>query len=180
MLTYAGMGCPTIRLDWLESHPPKFPNQTLAQLFERAVLHEDDGHYAKLIRCTANAMKISAPYDDLPEFRVKQHMFMPILNAMVDSGHPPAKMGTAQFHWCVRGAGFPEAWETTPNRSDRVPDESTWPLSVTPYTEPNGAPNGAPSVQTNGLSVSTNGAPVATNGVPVAFKSDRIAIASTG
>lgn len=125
MLTYAGMGCPEIRLDWIVSHPPKLPNQGWAEIFERACLHEDDGHFAKLIRCTAHAQRVSEPYDHLPEFRVKQHMFLPAGNAMIDSGLEPAKMGTKQFNWSVRGAGFPEAWTSVPLRSDRVPVASS-------------------------------------------------------
>lgn len=121
MLTYAGMGCPTINLDWLSSHPPKLPNQGWAEIFARACLHEDDGHFAKLIRCTAHAQRVSAPYDHLPEFRVKQNMFLAAGNAMIDSGLEPARMGTKQFNWCIRGAGFPEAWAAVPLRSERVP-----------------------------------------------------------
>lgn len=123
MLTYAGMGCPELlsNLDWLVSHPPKRPNQGWAEIFQRATLHQDDGHFAKMIRCTAHAHKVSAPYDHLPEFRLKQHMFLPIGNAMIDSGMESAPEGTKQFDWTVRGAGFPEAWNKVPLRSVRVP-----------------------------------------------------------
>ena len=50
LLSYAGQGTPELRLDWLKSHPSKYPNQGWAEVFDRATRHEDDGHMSKLIR----------------------------------------------------------------------------------------------------------------------------------
>ena len=52
MITYAGMGTPELRLDYLCSHRSKLPNQGWADVFERATYDEDDGHIAKMIRST--------------------------------------------------------------------------------------------------------------------------------
>lgn len=120
MLTYAGNGCPKLDLEWLASHPPLLPNQGWPEIFDRTCYHEDDGHFAKMVRCTAHAHRVSAPYDHLPEFRVKQRMFLPAGNAMIDSGMKSAPRGTKQFDWTVRGSGFAEAWEKVPLRSERV------------------------------------------------------------
>lgn len=119
MMTYAGMGAADLNLDWLVSHPPKLPNQGWPEIFERACYHEDDGHLCKLIRCTAWAQRVSEPYDHLPEFKVKQHMFLAAGNAMIDSGSKQPMDWTKHFD-LIRGAGFPEPWEKVPLRSDRA------------------------------------------------------------
>lgn len=115
MMTYAGMGTPQLRLDYLCSHRSRLPNQGWAEVFERACLHEDDGHMSKMIRSTKLAQDISKPYDHLPEFRVKQDMFLTAGIAMIDSGTSQPMTWTK--HWdFIRGAGFPGAWEKFPKR----------------------------------------------------------------
>lgn len=70
---------------------------------------------AKMIRSTKVAEDISKPYDDLPEFRVKQNMFLIAGIAMIDS--QSAEPMTWTKHWdFVRGAGWEEAWTRFPKR----------------------------------------------------------------
>lgn len=115
MLTYAGMGCPKLRLDYLRSHRSKLPNQTWDDVFRRACYHEDDGHMSKMIRSTNLAEVVSRPYDHLPEFRVKQDAFLTAGIAMIDSASQQPMTWTK--HWdFVRGAGFPDAWARFPKR----------------------------------------------------------------
>ena len=85
MMTYAGLGVPHLRLDCLCAHRPKLPNQGRSEVFERATRHEDGGHMAKMIRSTRLGEIISRPYDQLPEFRVKQDMFLIAGIVMIDS-----------------------------------------------------------------------------------------------
>ncbi|KAJ5124900.1 uncharacterized protein N7515_008725 [Penicillium bovifimosum] len=115
LMSYAGQGCPEIRLDWLASHPSKLPNQGWDEVFERACYHEDDGHMCKMIRCFAHAQDTSRPYDHLPEFRVKQPLFLTAGIAAIDSASAQPMDGTKHFDF-IRGAGFPEAWERFPHR----------------------------------------------------------------
>ncbi|KAH6617171.1 hypothetical protein F5144DRAFT_623948 [Chaetomium tenue] len=115
MMTYAGMGAPKLRLDYLCAHRSKLPNQGWAEVFNRACYHEDDGHMSKMIRSTALSEVLSGPYDHRPEFRVKQHMFLKAGIAMIDSASDQPMTWTK--HWdFVRGAGFPDAWKRFPKR----------------------------------------------------------------
>lgn len=115
LMSYAGQGCPEIRLDWLSSHPSRLPNQGWDEVFDRACYHEDDGHMCKLIRCIAHAQDTSKPYDHLPEFRVKQSIFLTAGIAAIDSGSSQPMDGTKHFDF-IRGAGFAEAWQRFPKR----------------------------------------------------------------
>ncbi|KAF2811537.1 uncharacterized protein BDZ99DRAFT_559618 [Mytilinidion resinicola] len=115
LLTYACHGSPEIRLDWLASHPSKLKNQGWPEVFERAAYHEDDGHMSKLIRGIAHAQKTSKPYDHLPEFRIKQSLFLTAAIAAIDSGSDRPMDVVTHFDF-IRGAGFPEPWERFPYR----------------------------------------------------------------
>ncbi|KAJ4287773.1 hypothetical protein N0V90_012477 [Kalmusia sp. IMI 367209] len=115
MMTYAGLGVPELNIPYLLSHRSKLPNQGWSEIFARACLHEDDGHMAKMIRSTALCERICKPYDHLPEFRIKQGMFLPAATAMIDSGSE--RPMTLSKHWdFVRGAGWEEAWKRFPKR----------------------------------------------------------------
>lgn len=115
MMTYAGLGVPQLRLDYLCSHRSKLPDQGWPEVFDRATRHEDDGHMAKMIRATKVAEEICRPYDHLPEFRVKQHMCLIAGIAMIDSGSKQPMTWTK--HWdFIRGAGWEEAWTKFPKR----------------------------------------------------------------
>ncbi len=122
------MGAPEPRFDWLLSHPSKLPNQTWASVFERACYHEDDGHMSKMIRVMKHAENVSKPYDHLPEFRVKQRMFLPAAIAAIDSGSKQPMEWTKHFDF-IRGAGYPEAWENVPLRSARINQKSNIPMT---------------------------------------------------
>ena len=74
---------------------------------------------AKMIRCMRHAQIESRAYDYLPEFRVKQGMFLPAAVAAIDSGSKQPMEWTKHFDF-IRGAGYPEAWERVPLRSVRV------------------------------------------------------------
>lgn len=118
MMLYAGMGCPAPQTEWLMSQKPKEQLDDWPEVFARACRHEDDGHMSKLVRCIAHAREISEKYDHLPEFRMKQDMFLPAANAALDSvtanGGKPMD-GILHFDF-VRGAAWPEAWESVPVR----------------------------------------------------------------
>ncbi len=118
-MTYAGMGAPEPNFDWLLSHPSRLPNQTWATVFDRACYHEDDGHMCKVIRVLRHAENVSKPYDHLPEFKVKQGMFLPAAIAAIDSGSKQPMEWTKHFDF-IRGAGYPEAWEKVPLRETRM------------------------------------------------------------
>ncbi|KAK3360973.1 hypothetical protein B0T24DRAFT_539940 [Lasiosphaeria ovina] len=117
MMTYSGMGAPQLRLDYLASHRSRLgAGQSWDDVFARACEHADDGHMIKLIRSTKLAEEMSRPYDHLPEFRVKQPMFLKAAIAMIDSGTERPMTWTK--HWdFIRFCGFPEAWERFPKRN---------------------------------------------------------------
>ena len=121
-MTYAGMGAPEPNFDWLLSHPSKLRNQTWATVFDRVCYHEDDGHMCKMIRVMKHAENVSKPYDHLPQFKVKQGMFLPAAIAAIDSGSKQPMEWTKHFDF-LRGAGYPEAWGNVPLRSERVPEK---------------------------------------------------------
>ena len=119
LMLYAGMGCPDPRMEWVMSQKPVIPESANSWpvVLKRATEHPDDGHMSKLIRVTAHCQQISKKYDHLPEFRLKQDMFLPAANAALDGlfttndGQPMS--GT--IHWLfVRGCGWPEAWANVP------------------------------------------------------------------
>lgn len=80
-------------------------------------MHEDDGHMSKLVRAIAHAQNVSKPFDHLPEFKVKQDMFLPAAVAALDSGSDRPMDGTIHFD-LVRGAAWPEAWSNVPVRGN--------------------------------------------------------------
>lgn len=102
-MTYAGMGAAEPNFDWLLSHPSKLPNQTWATVFDRACYHEDDGHMCKMTRVMKHAEDVSKAYDHLPEFKVKQDMFLPAAIAAIDSGSRQPMEWTKHFDFYTRG-----------------------------------------------------------------------------
>ena len=115
LMTYAGLGVPQLRLDYLCSHRSKLPNQGWSDVFQRATLHKDDGHMAKMIRSTKFAEEVSQKFDHRSEFRVKQHMFLIAAIAMIDSASAVPMDGTKHRDF-IRGAGWGEAWRGFPER----------------------------------------------------------------
>ncbi len=69
-----------------------------------------------------HAEDVSKAYDHLPEFKVKQDMFLSAAIAAMDSGSERPMEWTRHFDF-IRGAGYPEAWENVPLRSDRVAEK---------------------------------------------------------
>ena len=113
LLFYAGMCCPEPRMDWLLSQEPMVPDCGWDACLRRAVRHLDDGHMPKMLRTIKHCRDISEPYDARPEFRAKQHMFLPIANAALDvvkqnNWQPMVKI---QHHAFIRGCGDVRAWK---------------------------------------------------------------------
>ena len=77
---------------------------------------------SKMIRGMKHAENVSKPYDHLPEFKVKQDMFLPAAIAAMDSGSKQPMEFTKHFDF-IRGAGYPEAWEKIPLRSERLSEK---------------------------------------------------------
>ncbi|KAI0378282.1 hypothetical protein F5Y04DRAFT_291090 [Hypomontagnella monticulosa] len=111
---WAGVGSPVPQLDYLLNvYKPKVPNRGWEQIFEAACLHEDDGHMIKLIRALAHGEKACKPYDHLPEFRIKQNMFLHCANAAMDSASAQPMVYIRHFD-LIRLVGLPEAWDHIP------------------------------------------------------------------
>lgn len=106
----------------------------------------------KMIRVMKHAQNVSKPYNHLPEFKVKQEMFLPAAIAAIDSGSHQPMEWTKHFDF-IRGAGYPEAWEKVPLRSARVPEKAQSTSKVVYHGQE----------KTSGLSV--NGEEEETNGV---------------
>jgi len=142
-MTYAGMGAPEPDFDRLLSHPSRLPSQSWATVFDRACNHEDDGHMCKMIRAMKHAQTLSEPYDHLPEFKVKQHVFLPAAIAAIDSGSKQPMEWTKHFDF-IRGAGYLEAWENVPLRSARVAEQSAPTQAIEKSAQDSWKPSGSP------------------------------------
>ena len=113
LMLYASQGAPHLNMAYVAAQKPRRPNDDWAELFARACIHEDDGHMCKLVRAIANAQQVSRLYEESPEFRVKQHHFLPAAHAALDSASARPMEGTNHYDF-VRGSGFPEAWAGVP------------------------------------------------------------------
>jgi hypothetical protein len=113
LFLWAGVGAPVPQLEYLMSYKPKVPECGWDEIFRRACLHEDDGHMIKLIRALAHGEKVCSPYDSLPEFRFKQHMFLHAAKAAMDSMSDRPMVYIKHLD-LLRLVGFPEAWEGVP------------------------------------------------------------------
>ena len=96
----------------------------------------------KMIRVMRHAQDVSKDYEHLPEFRVKQCMFLPAAVAAIDSGSKRPMEWTKHFDF-IRGAGYAEGWEGVPLRSERAGDsvsEGLTPAAVVEVEESVPAP----------------------------------------
>ncbi|KAI0970333.1 hypothetical protein F4678DRAFT_136819 [Xylaria arbuscula] len=111
---WAGVGAPKPQLEHLMTgYKPKHIDAGWEKVFEWSLRHEDDGHMIKLVRALAHGEKVCKPYDHLPEFRFKQHMFLHAANAAMDSGSDKPMSYVRHFD-LLRLVGFDEAWENVP------------------------------------------------------------------
>lgn len=81
--------------------------------FERVKALDDDGHAPKLIRAFAHGAIVSNPYEAKDEFRLKPRHWEKMGDMVIDSVE---KTGD-EANW-IRSAGFKEAWEKVPKRTE--------------------------------------------------------------
>ena len=106
---YASRKSPEIHLDLIRNYQPKQPSDW-DKIIERVRSMEDDGHASKLVRALAHGQQVCAPYEGKPEFRLKKDDWLQLAHMTIDS------VQTGGPEW-VRSAGFDEAWENVPLRS---------------------------------------------------------------
>jgi hypothetical protein len=106
---YASRKSPEIHLDEIRNYKPKQPSGW-DKVIERVRGLEEDGHAAKLIRALAHGQEACALYEDKPEFRLKKDDWLQLAHMAIDSVQAEGP------NW-VRSAGFDEAWESVPLRS---------------------------------------------------------------
>jgi len=106
---YASRKSPEIHLDEIRNYKPKQPSDW-DKVIERVRALEDDGHASKLVRALAHGQQACAPYEDKPEFRLKKDDWLQLAHMAIDSVQAEGP------NW-VRSAGFDEAWEPIPLRS---------------------------------------------------------------
>jgi len=106
---YASRKSPEIHLDEIRNYKPSQPSGW-DEIIERVRSMEDDGHAAKLVRALAHGQRVCAPYEDKAEFRLKKDDWLQLAHMTIDS------VQTGGPEW-VRSAGFDEAWESVPLRS---------------------------------------------------------------
>ncbi|KAL9084314.1 MAG: hypothetical protein Q9165_008142 [Trypethelium subeluteriae] len=102
---YASRKSPEPLMDEIRNYIPKQPANNWDSIFERARVHEDEGHAAKLIRALAHGQVISAPYEQNDTFKIKGDMWLQLGHMAIDS------VEAGGNRW-VRSAGFDEAWES--------------------------------------------------------------------
>jgi hypothetical protein len=106
---YASRKSPEIHLSEIRNYQPKQPSDW-DEIIERVRSMEDDGHASKLVRALAHGQQVCAPYEENPEFRLKKNDWLQLAHMTIDS------VQTSGPEW-VRSAGFDEAWEKVPLRS---------------------------------------------------------------
>lgn len=107
---YASRRSPEIRLDDVRAYKPKQPSGWDA-IEERVCRFIDDGHAPKLIRALASGQQVCKAYEDRQEFRVKAEDWLQMGHMAIDS------VEDAKGALWVRSAGFQEAWDGVPLRS---------------------------------------------------------------
>ena len=106
---YASRKSPDVRLDIIRAYTPKQPSGWDG-IEDRVCQFEDDGHASKLVRALAHGQRICEPYNEREEFRIKSDDWLQMGHMAIDSVEDPSQ------HW-VRSAGFDEAWQGIPARS---------------------------------------------------------------
>jgi len=111
---YASRGSPGLLLDEIRNYKPKVPSQDpedpWKDIIGRVCQFEDDGHGSKLVRALAHGQRICKPYEDRPEFVLKQTDWLQMGHMTIDSVE-----AADGIHW-IRSAGFDSAWKDVPNR----------------------------------------------------------------
>ena len=111
---YASRKSPDMRLDEIREYKPRHPSGWEG-IEDRVVNFYDDGHAPKLIRALAHGQKICKPYEGKESFRVKHDDWLQMGHMAIDSVENTRKFSDVST-W-VRSAGFEEAWEKVPLRS---------------------------------------------------------------
>lgn len=106
---YASRKSPELHMDEIRKYKPKQPSDW-DKVIERVRSMEDDGHASKLVRALAHGQQVCAPYEAKSEFRLKHDDWLQLAHMTIDS------VQTGGPEW-VRSAGFDEAWENVPLRS---------------------------------------------------------------
>lgn len=107
---YASRKSPEIRLEDIRNYKPKKPSG-YDQIQDRVCAIDDDGHASKLVRAIAHGGKICQPYEQNDAFRLKSDDWLQLAHMAIDSVEMPGN------NW-VRSAGFDEAWQDVPLRSN--------------------------------------------------------------
>lgn len=106
---YASRKSPELHLDEIRGYKPKQPSGW-DEVIERVRTMEDDGHASKLVRALAHGQQVCAPYEAKSEFRLKHDDWLQLAHMTIDSVQADGP------EW-VRSAGFDEAWDNVPLRS---------------------------------------------------------------
>ena len=112
---YASRKCPDMRMDLVRSYQPKKPSGW-DEIQDRVnLMPDDDGHACKLIRALAHGQEICKPYEDRPEFRVKQSDWLQMGHMAIDSTEhiDPTWVRSAGFDEASNRASLLSCWEAT-------------------------------------------------------------------
>lgn len=74
----------TVNLDFIEEYKPKKPSGWDG-IEDRTCALDEDGHASKLIRALAHGERSSQPYEDNPNFRLKQKHWLQLAHMTLDS-----------------------------------------------------------------------------------------------
>lgn len=112
---YVSRGSPDLHLEAITEYQPRRPSKNDADpwrsIFDRANAIRDDGHAVKLIRALAAGQKICEPWEDSPDFRVKQGDWLNLAHMALDAFDSDGP------NW-VQSAGFDVAWDKIPDRKE--------------------------------------------------------------
>ena len=78
---YASRGAPPLLPDEIRNYTPKrMDSASWDSIIERVNQVDDDGHAAKLIRALAHGQRISRPFEERAEFKIKGDMWLQLGN----------------------------------------------------------------------------------------------------
>ncbi|KAF9874679.1 hypothetical protein CkaCkLH20_07816 [Colletotrichum karsti] len=118
IMLYIAMGCPKLDLSVVRTYKPRKGPGGWADAIERGLNYKDDGHGCKIIRALIHAQDVSRPYENRPEFRVKQDDFVKAATAVAESWSledPVGRAGHDRKEAWIRFAGFDRAWDDVPS-----------------------------------------------------------------
>jgi hypothetical protein len=113
LVMYASRHSPNLLLGEISDY--KTVSSSSRDAFTRVRAYPDDGHASKLVRAFAHGAVVCESFEEKKDFRIKREHWEKLGDMVVDSVE-----GTGEEANWVRSAGFEEAWDNVPKRTEAV------------------------------------------------------------